>query len=209
MKRIILILFLNFFCTLSFFSQVYFKNQVFNPHSAYLEIMGNARFYSVNYEFLFHDYGVKQGIRAGAGVFPNFFIANKPLCIHVTSEYVGFWLGRNHHIEWGGGVTYRYETYTRNSTEKTYQFVPPTDTIPVYINHTYKSTTSGPIITVRLGYRYQDPEGGLLIRAGWIPMFYLMNREKIVYDDQQISNNKLPLIKRMMNFGVSIGWNWW
>ena len=101
MLRIVITLSLSFFCTFSFFGQVYFRNQVFNPHSAYLEVMGNARFYSVNYEYLFHDYGVKQGIRAGAGVFPNIFDANKPLCIHATTEYIGFWLGRNHHLEWG------------------------------------------------------------------------------------------------------------
>lgn len=209
MKRILLSFFASLLFLSAFHAQIYFRNLVYSPHSAYLEVMGNGRFYSLNYEYLFRDYGIKQGVRFGAGVFPNFFNVNKPLCMNGIIEYTGFWLSRNHHIEWGAGATYRYDTYTKNTIEKTFQIVPPNDTIPLTINHTLKNTTRGFIFTGRVGYRYQNPDGGLIVRVGWTPLFYVMNKEKIIFDDNIISNNKLPFSNRIMCFGASVGWNWW
>lgn len=209
MKRIVIIFLGVIFGVNSSIAQVYFRNLVYNPHSAYLEVMGNGRYYSANYEYLFRDNFIKQGIRGGIGVFPNFFDGNKPWCISGVAEYTGFWLSRNHHIEWGAGMTYRYDSYTKKSTEKKYQIVPPTDTIPIVVNHTLKSRTTGPIITGRIGYRYQNPDGGLIVRIGWTPLFYVLNKEKLMYDDVQISKTRLPFSNRIMNFGLSVGWNWW
>lgn len=209
MKRIVLIFICSLFISFNLRAQIYFRNLLYNPHSAYLEVLGNGRFYSLNYEYLVRDFGIKQGIRVGAGAFPNFFDAKKPWCMTGIIEYNGFWLSRNHHIEWGAGISYRYDTYTKDITEKTFQIVPPSDTIPLTLSHTLTGITSGLILNGRLGYRYQDPDGGLVIRVGWVPLFYLMNKEKLIYDDVIISKTKLPFSNRMMSFGVSIGWNWW
>ncbi len=197
-------------CSLSAFSQIYFRNIVYNRKSVYLEVMGNGRYYSVNYEWLFHDYGMKQGIRGGAGVFPNFLNANRPLCVNGLVEYVGFWLSRYHHIEWGAGLTYRYETYSRSETVTgvTITPAPSYDTIPYSITHTLKSTTTGPIVVGRLGYRYQDPNGGLMIRAGWTPLFYFMNKEKLTYDEST-TVTRMPFKMSFISFGVSVGYNFW
>ena len=209
MNRFFLLFSLIFFPSLcGLFCQIYFRNMVYNRNTAYVEIMGNGKYWTANYEYLFKDFGVKQGIRVGAGAFPNFFDVNKPLCITGTAEYISFWFSKYHHVEWGGGLTYRYEKYSRDIPEKKYSIIPPSDTIPVLINHQYTSVTTGPIITGRIGYRYQDPDGGLVIRAGWTPLFFLMNKEKITFDEITISNNILPFSMRLMYFGVSVGWNW-
>jgi hypothetical protein len=197
-------------CSLTAFSQVYFRNLVYNRKSVYLEVMGNGKYYSVNYEWLFHDYGIKHGVRGGAGVFPNFLNVNRPLCITGLAEYVGFWLSRYHHIEWGAGLTYRYESYTKTSTETgvTVTGAPAYDTVAYTTTHTLNSKLTGPIVVGRLGYRYQDPNGGLLIRAGWTPMFYLMNKEKLTYDGIT-TVTAMPFSMSFMSFGVSIGYNFW
>lgn len=197
--------------SISCFSQIYFRNLVYNRKSVYLEVMGNGKYYSVNYEWLFHDYGIKQGVRGGAGVFPNFFNPNKPLCTTVLAEYVGFWLSRYHHIEWGAGATYRYETYTKNWTESGYivTSAPSYDTVQYSRARSINSKVSGPIFVGRLGYRYQDPNGGLMIRAGWTPMFYLMNKEKITYDGETTVVTRMPFSMSFMSFGVSVGYNFW
>lgn len=198
-------------CSLASFSQVYFRNLVYNRKSVYLEVMGNGKYYSANYEWLFKDYGAKMGVRGGAGVFPNFLNPNKPICVTGLAEYVGFWLSRYHHIEWGAGVTYRYESYKKITTSTNYYITDPpaSDTLPYIETHTLSSKTLGPIIVGRLGYRYQDPNGGLMIRAGWTPMVYILNSEKQTYDGIPLPKIKMPMRMSFLYFGVSVGYNFW
>jgi hypothetical protein len=189
-------------------SQIYFNNMVYNRNTAYVEIMGGGRYWTANYEYLFKDFGVKQGARIGVGAFPNFLNVNRPLCFTAHAEYVNFWFSKYHHIEWGAGISYRYECYKKDIIEKSYSRISPTDSVLVIINHEYKSVTTGPILTGRLGYRYQDPDGGLVVRVGWTPLFFFMNREKVTFDGNQVSASILPFSTRLMYFGFSVGWNW-
>ena len=200
---------LFFISTHSVFSQIYFSNMVYNRNSAYVEVMGSGKYWTANYEYLIKDFGIKQAIRAGAGVFPNIFNLNKPLCFTGTVEYNAFWLSKYHHIECGVGFSYRREKYTLDIPEKTYTIVPPSDTVPVILNNKFSSTLSGPFITGRIGYRYQDPDGGLILRAGWTPLFFLLNREKTTFNENIVKNSILPFSTRIMYFGFSIGWNWY
>jgi hypothetical protein len=194
-------------CSLSSFSQVYFRNLVYSRKSLYVELLGNGKYYSLNYEWLFKDFGIKQGIRGGPCVFVNFFNPNKPLCITANIEYVAFWLHRYHHIEWGAGATFRYETYSKTSQSYSYTIVPPQDTLVSLISHSIKTTTMGPVFVGRIGYRYQDPNGGLILRVGWTPMFYILNSTKTYYDNQLIATSKAPFSTKFLYFGASIGWN--
>ena len=204
----IVIIFLILNCTTLVNSQIYFSNMVYNRNTSYVELMGNGRYWTANYEYLFKDFGVKQGVRIGAGVFPNFLAINRPMCYAVSAEYVNFVFSKYHHIEWGAGASFRYETYSKNLIEKKYTIVPPSDSVLTLVNHEFKNTTLGPFFTGRIGYRYQDPDGGLVLRAGWTPLFFLMNSEKSRYDDVIISNTILPFSMKLLYFGISVGWNW-
>ncbi|MBC7864526.1 MAG: hypothetical protein IAF38_16245 [Bacteroidia bacterium] len=199
---------------LSSFSQVYFRNLVYNRKTAFLNVRGigpsMALNYSLNYEWLFRDYGVKQGVGGGIGFSPNLLNPNKPLTFTAGMDYVGFWLHRYHHIEWGAGAWFRYETYKKTLTgSSTIITTNPADTVVVPKTYVFSSKTLGPFFVGRLGYRYQDPNGGLVLRAAWTPLFYLMNTTKESLDGQLISTIKMPFTMKMMYFSVSVGYNFY
>lgn len=206
MRKLFLVAFLAL--GYSSFSQIYFNNLVYSRKSFYLEAMGNGKYYSLNYEWLFHDYAVKQGIRGGPGVFVNFFNPNKPLCITANIEYVAFWLHRYHHIEWGAGPSYDYEKYTKTYTSPSYTVVGG-DTITTVRIHTEEGKTSWPMIFGRIGYRYQDPNGGFIFRAGWTPYVSVLKSTKIYYDGQLYSKTAFPFSFSFLSFGVSLGYNFY
>jgi hypothetical protein len=206
MKKFLLLGFL--IIGINSFSQVYFRNMVYNRKSAYLEVMGNGKYYSLNYEWLFHDYGIKQGVRGGFGVFPNFFNPNKPLCITLNAEYVSFWLHRYHHIEWGAGPSYDNESYKKTSITTDY-VIASGDTIPIIKTHTEQGKTSWPMAFGRLGYRYQDPDGGWMFRVGWTPYCTILKTTKLLYDGIVISKTVVPFQFSFLSFGASIGYNFY
>lgn len=186
----------------------YFRNHVYNRKAAYLEIMGNGIFYSLNYEYLFRDNGIKMGLRGGPCYFINMFSFNKPTVMTGNIEFVAFDGKKNHHLELGAGLNYRYQYYKRTETGYTASIV-NNDTIISSYTRTYKYSTTGPAAVLRIGYRYQHHDGGIVFRAGWTPMFHFMNREKIKMNDQIISSVPIPLRSRLGYFGVSIGYSFY
>lgn len=176
----------------------FFSNHVFNRKAVYLEGLGTGGFYSINYEYLFHDYGLKQGFRGGPSFFINFLDANKPKVFTGNLEYVAFGFGGVHHLEFGVGMQYCFQTY---KTEVPYYSA---DTVLIGY-HTYKYNSSGPSLVPRIGYRYQDPDGGFVIRVGYTPLFSFLGRSKTYMEGTLISKEKIPFSTKFLWGGISIG----
>lgn len=180
----------------------FFDNVVYNRKALYGEIYGNGLGASVNYEYLFHDHTVKQGIRGGPGFFVNFLAPNSPTIISGNIEYISFAGARNHHLEWGLGLSYQYKYYRQNYQTTSYLVTvngSSTDTTTYYTDHTYKYQRTGPAIVPRIGYRYESPDGGLIVRIGYTPLIYLFNSEKEFIDGTKISS-------KLTTFGTNFAW---
>jgi hypothetical protein len=153
MKRIYRLLVLACMGSLLFCNHRAFSQSFEAKNAIYLEMGGNAYVYSLNYEriFLPKKY-IKVGARAGISVLPkNNLTAPYPI---VPLEVIALTGKRNHHFETGIGLTpfIGYVTYdgARGSD---------------YERERLQAAT-----TFRLGYRYQKPEGGFMLRAGYMPI---------------------------------------
>jgi hypothetical protein len=185
-----------------------FNNTVYNRKAVYAEVYGTGLGATLNYEYLYQDYGAKKGIRAGAGYFVNFFENHTPTIISANLEYVSFAGTMKHHLEWGLGATYQYKYYKETVQSVTY-YISGSDTVGVYTDHDFKFKRTGPAVVPRLGYRYEDPDGGLVIRIAWTPVLYLMNSEKTYYDGAQIDKKFIPFSTRLGWGGISIGYSFY
>jgi hypothetical protein len=117
------------------------SNKLFTKrNSLYIELGGNAGYYSINYDIIFYQRGSFQcGWRNGFSLLP---IINLPIFIPLE---VNTLFGKSkHHFECGLGYT---PAIFIGETEDKYR----------------------DIILVRLGYRYQKPDGGFLFRIGFTP----------------------------------------
>lgn len=200
---------LLFLCLLSSgaYSQ-FFDNIVYNRKSVYAEVFGTGLGASVNYEYLFKDYGMKQGVRGGPGFFINFLEENSPTIISANAEYISFAGARNHHLEWGVGAAFQYKYFKRTDQSVSYYIV-NSDTTAFYTDHNYMYKRTGPVIVPRIGYRYESPDGGLVVRVAYTPLLYILNREKETYDGQTISSKTLPFSTKFTWGGVSIGFSFY
>lgn len=185
-----------------------FDNTVYNRKSLYAEVYGTGLGATLNYEYLFNDNVVKKGIRGGAGYFANFLEENSPNIISGNLEYVSFGGARDHHLEWGLGLAYQYKYY-----KKVYQIenavVTGTDTTIFYESHDYKYTRTGPAVVPRIGYRYESPDGGMVLRIAYTPLIYLINKEKEFLDGSNFSTNSIPFATKFAWGGVSIGFSFY
>jgi hypothetical protein len=113
----------------------------------YVEGLGAALFYSVNYERAFGDVSG----RIGAGYYA--VNGSSWLGVPITLSYLGIG-SKKHMFEIGAGVSIHHFTDASN---------------PVGLN----SSNSDTFVfgTVILGYRMQPPKGGFLLRAGISPLF--------------------------------------
>ncbi|MDO1448259.1 hypothetical protein Q0590_18435 [Rhodocytophaga aerolata] len=153
MKRMYRLLILAWMGSLLLYSHTTFSQRVEARNALYLEMGGNAYIYSLNYERIFlPEKYIKVGARAGISLLPkNNLTAPYPI---VPLEVLAFTGKRNHHFETGIGLTpfVGYVTYAgaRGSD---------------YERERLQAAT-----TFRLGYRYQKPEGGFMLRAGYMPI---------------------------------------
>jgi hypothetical protein len=126
----------------------------------YAELLGNAGLYAVNYGRIFYQKD-KLKLMGGLGFsmiplkgfepfYPNFWSPVIPV------EFSAFWGKSRHHLELGIG-SYVFQN-------RKYWFDP--EFPPTYIREIVHWDTS---VTMRIGYRYQKPEGGFFFRAGYTP----------------------------------------
>ena len=135
--------------------------------SAYFELAGNGDTYSFNLEQLFlQNAQFKTGLRIGIG--SNFFFLSEEDSTYpiVPVEAVALMGRRSKHFEFGLG-------YTRRFTDN-----------PDLLHDMYFG---------RLGFRYQQPGGGLLVRVALTPF---LSTE---------TNIRTPGPALVPRFGISIG----
>ena len=132
-----------------------------HKNAFYVEIIGNALLYSLNYErVIFSKRQYNTAVRIGASYFG--FLGNHIICPVEINEY---WKKKNHGIELGIGTTVRYsprdEEYVVFSSRTIYNHVEI-------------------FATARVGYRFQLKTGdktGIIIRVGIMPLM-------VVYDNK-------------------------
>ncbi|MDP2384926.1 MAG: hypothetical protein Q8M29_01020 [Bacteroidota bacterium] len=207
MKKIFFsILFIQLLCISA--KAQFFGNVVYNRKAVYAEIYGNSLGAALNYEYLYRDHGLKQGLRFGSGYFVDFLGKNSPTIISGNIEYIAFTGAREHHIEWGIGATYHYKYYKQTYQSVNY-FILGSDTTRTYTDHIYKFQRTGPAILPRIGYRYESPDGGLVVRVGYTPVIYLLNKEKEFYDGTETTKTSIPFSTKFAWGGVSIGFSFY
>lgn len=133
----------------------------------YLEIGNNSDVYSINYDRIVYTRDIfKAAVRIGLGT-NIFFQENEPGVYPVVPvEAIGMFGRYEKHLELGLG-------YTRRFTDE-----------PDLLQNMYFG---------RVGFRYQKPNGGLLVRVGVTPFISPENKS---------SSSGLAVVPR---FGLSIG----
>jgi hypothetical protein len=129
------------------------KNVVF------LEGLGPALLYSINYERDISDFAVRLGFEylsissaASAGSTSTSSTATF-IGVPLTLSYLG--IGNHKHIfELGAGGTFLYVGGAINT-----------------LGNSTSSSAAGAIGTVLLGYRFQPPDGGFFLKVGIAPLF--------------------------------------
>lgn len=207
--RIVSIFIIVLFTIISFSAKgQFFTNTVFNRKATYVELFGTGIGATLNYEYLHVDQGFKKGIRGGAGYFTDLFDKNNSKIISGNFEYLTFTGSQKHQIEAGLGLTFQYKYYNKNSQEKVY-YISNADTVTTYVDHQYKFRRVGPAIVPRIGYRYQTPDGGLVLRIAYTPLLYFINTEKEFYDGAVMSKKSIPFQTKMAWGGISIGFSFY
>ena len=146
MNRLIILLFLfaNTICAqTSDSSKFQYKNSV------QLEIGGHGGYYSVCYErIVLNGNRFKTAVQAGVAYYPpKTGILDLWIPI-VANEIISF---NKHHIEIGIGYIFIYESHR-------------------YLENNPNHWEWNHFITGRIGYRYQKPNGRLIVRAGFTPI---------------------------------------
>lgn len=163
--RLILIGFVLFLSTLPFqaFSQT--KAEIFSAKNAvYLELGGNSGIYAVNYSKIFHQKGkLKLNASAGFSMWRDQLNDFKTIWLPVIPLEVSALYGKsNHHLELGLGFT-SYLGRTLDINSETFEFS--------------EKVVYDAFIPLRVGYRYQKPEGGFFFRFGYTPIINFPVRE--------------------------------
>lgn len=127
-------------------------------NAIYLELGGSSGIYAVNYSRIFHQKGkLKLNASAGFSMWPNTKINSKAYWYPaIPLEFSAFYGKSNHHLELGIAVT-SFLTRDLFLESKT--------------NSSKDILVLGALIPLRVGYRYQKPEGGFFFRIGYTPFF--------------------------------------
>lgn len=142
------------------------ESETFTARNAiFFEGGGNAGRFAISYGRIFHQ---KERFKLSGSV--GFFmwpdkIDSSPTSTNSTSwlpwvplEISGFWGKSKHHLEIGAGITPYLESIIQldpNSLEVS------------------EKITFASLIPIRIGYRYQKPEGGIFFRVGYTPFLAL------------------------------------
>ncbi len=136
-------------------------------NSLYFELGGNGDIYSFNYDrIVYQQAKLKTGLRLGIGS-NLFFLPEEPSVYPIVPvEAIGMLGNREKHFELGLGYTHRFTN-------------DPDLTQSMYFG--------------RIGFRYQPPRGGLLVRVGATPFV------------SSEANTRTPGVAIVPRFGLSIG----
>jgi len=133
----------------------------------YLELGGTSLLYSLNYEhFLNPDLAVRVGFSyiSVSAVATNGMTTDSATASWATvplmAEYLGLRNGA-HSLEVGAGVNFMYMSGHASTFDSTASFT---------------GVTAVP--AANIGYRYSDPKGGFVFRAGYTPLFVVTGQDK-------------------------------
>jgi len=147
MKKKLIVLFLSFF-SISAISQQASEGSFQNKNSFQFELGGHGLIYSFNYErILLNGHKFKTASQIGISYYPPSAGMRDiwfPICINELYSF------GSHHIEGGIGYVIIREA-TRDMEDNLDEWF-----------------WSG-VFTGRIGYRYQKPDGRLILRAGFTP----------------------------------------
>ena len=126
-------------------------------NGVFLELAGEGGFYSLNYErFLLNDVAARvgvmyMGISASSGTDS---ASVSWLAVPIMAEYTGLRSG-SHALELGAGVTIHHLSGTASTFDAF-------------------ASGSGTLLAISpsVGYRYQNPGGGMIFRATFSPMIF-------------------------------------
>ena len=126
-------------------------------NSIYLEVGGSSGRYAINYSKIFYQKGkLKLNASAGFSMWRNQLNDFKTIWLPIVPLEVSALYGKsNHHLELGFGFT-SYLGRTLNINSETFEFS--------------DKVVFGAFIPLRVGYRYQKPEGGFFFRVGYTPI---------------------------------------
>lgn len=153
-----LLLVLVFAIAISFGARAQTETETFTAKNAvYLEVGGSSGRYAVNYSKIFHQKGkLKLSASAGFSMWRNQLNDFKTIWLPVIPlEVTAFYGKSNHHLELGFGFT-SYLSRTLDINSETFEFS--------------DKVIFGAFIPLRVGYRYQKPEGGFFFRVGYTPI---------------------------------------
>ncbi len=156
-SSLLLVLILVF--VISFGATAQTEPETFTAKNAiYLEVGGSSGRYAVNYSMIFHQKGkLKLNASAGFSMWRNKINDFETIWLPVIPLEVTALYGKsNHHLEMGFGFT--------SLLDRTLDF--DSETLELE-----DKVVFGAAIPLRIGYRYQKPEGGFFFRVGYTPFF--------------------------------------
>ena len=137
-----------------------------SKNAVYVEFLGKGFYYSINYERNLFELSDKLSLQGsvGFGLFPGFTDIEKSTDFTMPLELNFRYSMGNHNIVAGYGTTYwKYSLYDIPITSENWAQQP--------IEPVLKKTTEW-FAHMVMEYRYQKPEGGLMFKAGWSPLFF-------------------------------------
>ncbi len=153
-----LLLILVFALAISFGARAQTETETFTAKNAiYLEVGGSSGRYAINYSKIFHQKGkLKLNASAGFSMWRNEKLDSRTSWLPVIPlEVTAFYGKSNHHLEMGFGFTSFLGT-SLDLVSGTFEF--------------RDKVVFGAFIPLRVGYRYQKPEGGFFFRVGYSPI---------------------------------------
>ena len=171
-------------------SQPVSSQEVDNQNRIYLEFLGKGLFYSVNYEreIIHTEMNINVNISTGISLFPGLTSLEKSIDLFLPFEVNGSYSFGNHHAVIGYGTTfwkYKVNHIEIDNTNLSQQPVEPTlVVIKEWFAH------------LCFEYRYMKPEGGIMLKAGYTPLFFAETR------NSQLNKS----VNYQTSFNIGLGW---
>lgn len=142
---------------ISFNTSAQSEAQTFTARNTiYAEFGGNSGPYAINYSRIIHQKEkLKLNVSAGFSMLHHRLNSKTTWLPVVPVEISAFYGKSNHHLELGFGFT-SYLSRTLDINSETFEFS--------------DKVVFGAFIPLRVGYRYQKPEGGFFFRVGYTPI---------------------------------------
>ncbi len=171
-------LFLNFLLISLFSFGQAAGNETKNPQNAFfIEVFGQGIINSFNYERTFNtDHKIVNTSAAGF----TFMITGSEAMYGVPVSYNWITGKKSNHLEFGLGCSYIIDNSRKIHVVEYYTLYDPVSGTNQIVAHPFIGSQAIHYLymTPKVGYRYQQPHGGLLFRVIFTPQIALMSKEK-------------------------------